>query len=137
MQHVHPLSSHSAVHAAQQQQPSTATMLLQGPVHPSASQLNMNASPASGNQTQPSTPQRHVANTSTGGGKGTTANGATGNCDLPKVDDPIHSTPSQTPVKQNEQDILNHDPQSHNSSSNLDVSSSSIKRDNNGTGHFV
>ncbi|GAA53022.1 zinc finger protein 557 [Clonorchis sinensis] len=144
-QHIHTLSGHSAMHG---QVPSTTPVIVPGQVHPSGvAQLNAVNS-------QVTNSQRHLNNTA---GNGTTCSTTTNssntnsntpvknsvpNCDgTVKPDDPVHSTPNQTPVKGNESDMLNQNSQltgqSQNSNSGLDVSSSSTKRDNSGTGHFV
>ncbi|TNN11023.1 Zinc finger and SCAN domain-containing protein [Schistosoma japonicum] len=127
MQHVQSLAGHAGVHLQQQQSTAAAaaTVLLPSSMS-SASQISMLSSQQS-HQPVHSTSQNHSNNN---------------NCEnLQKTDDKLQSTtPVHTPQKQTDQELLSQStqlgtPQGNNSS--LDASSTTVKRDNNGTGHFV
>lgn len=134
--HINPLSTHSAVHT---QSPSTATVLLPGQLHPSTvSQINS----TSPHQVSSQRHSNATINESNNVNASKMIGDNTGNCDgHSNNDECVHSTPNQTPLKSNDADLINQTSQlcgqSQNGNSGLDVSSSSTKRENSGTGHFV
>ncbi|KAF6780052.1 hypothetical protein AHF37_00413 [Paragonimus kellicotti] len=139
-QQMHSLTGHSTMHG---QTPSTTSVLMSGQVHhSSAGQMNVVNSQSAATQRQLNTSTSSNNAASNTSKVNSASNNSGGGCDAhSKNDDPVHSTPNQTPSKSTDPDLLNPNShlthQSQNSNSGLDVSSSSTKRDNNGTGHFV